>query len=612
MATLQDYLGITALRDAWPKWKANVIAINNQVINHVAGTADKHSAQDITYTGDFDGKTEVKAALDQAKTEIDAIVVNASIDPEVAFARESAVKSKVFGSLDDRLEENEQDLVSYKADYATTNINIKSAPYNAKGDDVDDTASFLALTAALNGATGVHIIIPAGIYVLSSTIIFNLTNSWITCYGTIKLKPGILTPYGLITMSGKNNRIDGLTIDGNHINAIDEEIFGSSSLLGFDQLVENYKFTNTKLINSKYSGVTFNGLAKNIVFDGMEFNDIGEHCFYISGGLNKDITFRHIRVMNYGMYQNRGQASGLVHNCYVIKSRGDVLGNNDNFLLEDITVDFDVVSLRAESVIVAYYLSNIIIERINTINIFKGISIANVTGASLGANIYINKCKTTGILHGTPPQIIHCEVHNSYIDNCYPDGLFTLSKVVNTTFNFAQGSSIQCYASFADTDKLLYEMCTFKFNDSIGRFVLNYNIPKDIVFDQCSFKSVTAVATLDAIDLGAGLTWGANQFIFSNCQCYGIFRMLFRDNSLNPNIKLSFINSAIPSPTALSNSVSTNLKLINCNNVQFSGTTADRPIATSITKGFHYYDETISKDIHWNGANWKDYAETTV
>ena len=122
MATLQDYLGITALRDAWPKWKANVIAINNQVINHVAGSADKHSAQDITYTGDFDGKTEVKAALDQAKTEIDTIVISASIDPEVAFARDSAVKSKVFGSLDARLEEDEQDFVSYKAE-TTAQIN---------------------------------------------------------------------------------------------------------------------------------------------------------------------------------------------------------------------------------------------------------------------------------------------------------------------------------------------------------------------------------------------------------------------------------------------------------------------------------------------------------
>ena len=137
MATLQDYLGITALRDAWPKWKANVIAVNNQVIDHVAGSADKHSAQDITYTGDFTGKTDVKAALDQAKTEIDTIVVNASIDPEVAFARDSAVKIKVFGSLDARLEDDEQDFESYKADTANY-LTLKVDKVAGKGLSTND------------------------------------------------------------------------------------------------------------------------------------------------------------------------------------------------------------------------------------------------------------------------------------------------------------------------------------------------------------------------------------------------------------------------------------------------------------------------------------------
>ena len=119
MATLQDYLGITKLRDAWPKWKANLIAVNNQVMTHIAGTADKHASQDITYTGGFAGKTEVNAALDQAKTEIDTIVVSASIDPEVAFARESLVKGETFATLDARLEESEQDLVTYSAENVT-------------------------------------------------------------------------------------------------------------------------------------------------------------------------------------------------------------------------------------------------------------------------------------------------------------------------------------------------------------------------------------------------------------------------------------------------------------------------------------------------------------
>ena len=169
MATLQDYLGITSLRDAWPKWKANVIAINNQVIAHIAGTADKHSAQDITYTGDFTGKTDVKAAIDQAKTEIDTIVVNASIDPEVAFARDSAVKSKVFGSLDARLEEDEQDFESYKAETAIL-VNVKA--FGAKGYPFDDSAPFQsAIDYAI--ANNYDVFVPDGTYTFKDVTITN-------------------------------------------------------------------------------------------------------------------------------------------------------------------------------------------------------------------------------------------------------------------------------------------------------------------------------------------------------------------------------------------------------------------------------------------------------
>ena len=174
MATLQDYLGITKLRDAWPKWKANIIAINNQVINHVAGTADKHAAQDITYTGGFAGKTEVKEALDQAKTEIDLIVVNASIDPEVAFARESLVKSKTFGTLDARLEESEQDRVTYTAETTThlldLSLNVKD--FGALGDynttTLVGTDNLQAFNDAISACSGGKVLLPSGNFKMSA------------------------------------------------------------------------------------------------------------------------------------------------------------------------------------------------------------------------------------------------------------------------------------------------------------------------------------------------------------------------------------------------------------------------------------------------------------
>lgn len=83
---------------------------DNRMQLHVDGNAEQHGAQSVTYSGAFTSKTDVKAALDQAKAEIDTIVVNASIDPEVALARISSAKDKIFATLSARLEESETEL----------------------------------------------------------------------------------------------------------------------------------------------------------------------------------------------------------------------------------------------------------------------------------------------------------------------------------------------------------------------------------------------------------------------------------------------------------------------------------------------------------------------
>ena len=350
MATLQDYLGITALRDAWPKWKANVVAVNNQVINHVAGSADKHSAQDITYTGDFVGKTEVKAALDQAKTEIDTIVVNASIDPEVAFARDSAVRSKVFGSLDARLEEDEQDLVSQMADYAT------ARSYGAKGDynpltgiGTDDT---LAIQSALDDTKVKRLFIsenhkltskleikhPITIYsngigglyqttdnteCLFSDNISNITiqnlqcvgkgNDFVETYG--RKADGIAFKGSLGTIS--NIKIEGCTMRNNTANAIKVENctnfkISKNTVNGIGVLPNNnYQFgivtysssggqiTQNDVTGTSH-GIYIGSNDDNIIISGNNIHDIpGQHGMYITsanGLLVVDNTLTNIEL----------------------------------------------------------------------------------------------------------------------------------------------------------------------------------------------------------------------------------------------------------------------------------------------------------------------------
>ena len=94
--------------------EAGFLARDSRMQSHVTGIAEKHDASSVTYSGSFINKSSVKDALDQAKAEIDTIVISASIDPEVAFAEISSSKSKTFPTLGDRLEELEEDLSGYR------------------------------------------------------------------------------------------------------------------------------------------------------------------------------------------------------------------------------------------------------------------------------------------------------------------------------------------------------------------------------------------------------------------------------------------------------------------------------------------------------------------
>ena len=341
MATLQDYLGITKLRDAWPKWKANVVAVNNQVIahiagtadkhltshvtndsmeagtttadaintnkakvadhvagtadkhltshvindsleagtttadaintnkakvaTHIAGTADKHSAQDITYTGDFAGKTEVKSALDQAKSEIDTIVVNASIDPEVAFARESLVKSKTFETLDARLEEDEQDLVTYKADNVTQ-INGDSHSADLQGFFSGlDPLEFYSIKFN-------------NVYDISSTLLIDGKRLKLFGPGGFRAITNPLTNVLLIT-NCPGVVVNGLAIDGSSLaysgmkieNCLNSDIsqcyihdIGNSGIANVSGLYVSIGCSNSHISDNRINTVTSSGISRGV------------------------------------------------------------------------------------------------------------------------------------------------------------------------------------------------------------------------------------------------------------------------------------------------------------------------------------------------------------
>ena len=95
--------------------EVDIDAIEADYDNHVAGTNDKHDAEDINYSGDVAGATNVKQALDNTDSRIDTIVTgDATSVAEVVDSRYSSVKDVSYSTLTDRLNANETDIKQLK------------------------------------------------------------------------------------------------------------------------------------------------------------------------------------------------------------------------------------------------------------------------------------------------------------------------------------------------------------------------------------------------------------------------------------------------------------------------------------------------------------------
>lgn len=61
----EDYNGQTRLRDWWRMVKDNFKSINTQLEKHIAGTGDRHKAEDITLESDITAAADVKAGIEK-------------------------------------------------------------------------------------------------------------------------------------------------------------------------------------------------------------------------------------------------------------------------------------------------------------------------------------------------------------------------------------------------------------------------------------------------------------------------------------------------------------------------------------------------------------------
>jgi hypothetical protein len=257
----------------------------------------------LTATGDHDGRYYTEAEAD-AKYEtitdltttrklsatgdftgtLNGMVITAAepgLSAEILGAHISAVKAKTFATIDARFEESEQDLVLYKADYATVLINAKYPPSPLIGvalnGSTDDMAKLNIIIAYVSTTYTKGIVyLPYGT-LLCETALVMASGVYIYCQGTIfKNKAGVNLGVGVIPF---NNVSD-------------------CGLLG-RAFVDGNK-ANVAIINGT-NGCDIRGTTNNIYIEDLTCYDCVEDGLYVrTTGTNSNNRIKNIDVSNCG------------------------------------------------------------------------------------------------------------------------------------------------------------------------------------------------------------------------------------------------------------------------------------------------------------------------
>lgn len=211
-------------------------------------------------------------------------------------------------------------LAGLPASAAGVTINVKQAPFNAKGDGVtDDTAAIQSAIDAAEASPGSTVFFPSGIYSYSSQL---------TVEGNVKLK-GVAIFGSTLAAKGKAN----VRFSGSN-DSVSFLTFNSSSIIGFydvDNLqVDNCTFRSalvTRGINSQFSNCKFDAPGSSpLTLD--TSSNITVTNSKLSGG--SEYAIYNLRSHNV-IYRN------LALNAI---ASGFVMQSSNNVLVENSTISF--------------------------------------------------------------------------------------------------------------------------------------------------------------------------------------------------------------------------------------------------------------------------------
>jgi hypothetical protein len=467
-------------------------------------------------------------------------------------------------------------------------VKVNAHSFGAKGDGInnDTTALQSAFTAMKSGDT---FILPYGTYKIDNRVTISASNCTFYFYGTFKMAGGIQTPYGLITISGSNNKFYNLSIDGNKDDptVIDPLSYGTTAILVIGTSASNLYFNNTTLSNSFYTSCIFNGKSTNVVFDGGNVSNIGEHAFYVSGGNNNEITFKNITCQNIGL---KGLVSDPQHEGYFIKSKNPSYGNNSNFHIynihfnQTITPDYGAFFLNVQDLL---YCD---IDTVFWSGMVQGITgnaqtgkvrISNLDNTNVSANygnlFYANNMPASDIT-------IRDSVIAGYQSNLNVCHKFHNCRIVISS-NGCPLPDVSAWTQYWD---LVFEDCTFSF--SIGKMTYPI-VNQNVFFRNCDYISTSATAVSDGAIIFGLTSFGSSYRVEVNGGTHNFSNYTYFIYGYNLcNLTLQNFSYARPSRGANFGT----LKLINVVS-GFVGTWSGT------------YTKLIAKDVFYNGDNFTEY-----
>lgn len=336
--------------------------------------------------------------------------------------------------------------------------NINYVYSKIKCDGVTDDS--MVLLSELNNLNEKDCLItPKGMSVIDTTILMgSFKNNVELDFSATEFIEGNNTKVPFI-FKLTNSKIKGLKINGNRdLKTFDDTKVGTDFLFKVDNGCNNIIFTGeTKLYNAPFCACMWGQNIKNISFENLICENIGEHIHYKTGKLdvNSDvfnILFKNVYIKNVGI--NQGNAT-LKHFVQFFKVANDN-GNNESGALKGVVIEnmyLENIINKVEFCLFGCY--NIkdcyvynckgdvdaLISNGNILNIcaynseFKRPFISNANLISVKGVKFFN-CKFLG-------YVAHVNLVNVY-ENCVFDYYFTSSSVNDGVIRDNETSFINC------------------------------------------------------------------------------------------------------------------------------------------------------------------------